>query len=392
MAGSVVHGGSMRILVSTWPAHGHVLPMIPLAAAAQRAGHEVVLASGVEGAVEAERRGVVAWDVGPSRAEADATFRAAVPDLGAVPADRRMATVIGGMFGRASFERARRLVPLAEAWQPELVVHSVTETAGAIAAARTGARHVVHGLGPLPPGAWDWFGAHLPELADRWDVPAVAGDILDVPYLDLCPPSLQPDAVAAFRDRWLLRPSPGDHGALPWGDDVLDALPFEQTVHLTLGTLFHGATHVFRTVLDGLRPLPVNVIVTVGPGGDVDALGPQPAHVLIADFAPHASLLPRCDVLVTQGGAGTILAALAHGVPHLIVPQGADQFVNAETAERAGVARRCLPGDLSPDAVTALVAELLGDGPVRDAARRVRAEIERMPSADDVVAALSCRG
>lgn len=31
----------MRILISTWPAHGHLLPMLPLARAAQDAGHEV---------------------------------------------------------------------------------------------------------------------------------------------------------------------------------------------------------------------------------------------------------------------------------------------------------------------------------------------------------------
>jgi UDP:flavonoid glycosyltransferase YjiC (YdhE family) len=380
----------MRVLLSTWPAHGHVLPMMPLAQAAQRAGHDVVVASGIEGAVEAERRGVAAWDVGPSRAEADAAFRAAVPDMGAVPPERRMATVIGGMFGRASFERARRLVPMAEAWRPDLVVHSVTETAGAIAAARTGARHVVHGLGPLPAGAWDWFGAHLPELAAAWDVPGLVEEILDVTYLELCPPSLQRDAVAAFTHRTLMRPSPGDDGPLPWTAHRIESLPFERTVHLTLGTLFHGATHVFRTVLEGLRPVPANVIVTVGPGADPASLGAQPAHVLIADFAPHASLLPRCDALVTQGGAGTILAALVHGLPHLILPQGADQFVNADTAERAGVALQLRPDQLTPDAVTAHVTELLDDdGALRRAAERVRAEVEQMPTADDVLADLS---
>jgi UDP:flavonoid glycosyltransferase YjiC (YdhE family) len=379
----------MRVLLSTWPAHGHVLPMMPIAHAAQRAGNEVVLASGSEGCAEAQRRGVPAWDVGPSRAEADAAFRAAVPDLGAIPADRRMATVIGGMFGRASFERARQLVPRAEAWRPDIVVHALTETAGAIVAARTGAAHVVHGLGPLPTRAWDWFGAHLPELAAAWDVPELADDILDVPYLELCPPALQSDAVADFRDRRPLRPSAGDEGPLPWDGEAFASLPFDRTIHLTLGTLFHEATHVFRLVLDGVRPLPVNVVVTVGPGADPAGLGPLPPHVLVADFAPHATLLPRCDALITQGGAGTILAALVHGLPHLILPQGADQFVNADTAERAGVARQLPPGRLTADAVTTAVAGLLDDAALRDAARRARAEIEHMPSADAVLATLT---
>lgn len=36
----------MRILFSAIPGYGHVLPLIPLAEAAIRAGHEVVLATG----------------------------------------------------------------------------------------------------------------------------------------------------------------------------------------------------------------------------------------------------------------------------------------------------------------------------------------------------------
>src|SRR5690242_13981043 len=103
----------MRVLVSTWPAHGHLLPLLPLIRAAQQAGHEVVVASGAEGVTEARRRGLTTWDIGPSRAESDAAFRSRVPDLDAVPPQRRMATVIGGMFGAAAFERAAGLVPRA---------------------------------------------------------------------------------------------------------------------------------------------------------------------------------------------------------------------------------------------------------------------------------------
>jgi len=381
----------MRILITTWPAHGHLLPMLPLARAAQRAGHEVVVASGAEGVAEARRRGLPTWDVGPSRAEADAAFRAVVPDLGAVPPDQRIPTVISGMFGAAAPRRAVELVPRAQEWKPDLVVHPVTELAGAIAAAHTGARHVVHGLGPIPAEAWAWFGSRFGALCREWDVPELADGILEATYLDNCPPSLQPDAVADFRRRRPLRSSPGEvqpGERLPWDDDTLAALPYEHTVHLTLGTLFHGATHVFETALAGLRHLPVNVLVTVGPGTDPRRLGPQPPHVLVADFAPHALLLPRCAALVTQGGAGTIVAALCHGLPHLILPQGADQFLNAATAERAGVALVLPPSQATPDAVGSVARRLLGDPSLTGAARAVRAEIETMPSADEVLAAL----
>ncbi len=379
----------MRVLVSTWPAHGHLLPLLPLIRAAQRAGHDVVVASGAEGVAEARRRGLATWDIGPSRAEADAAFRARVPDLGAVPPEQRMATVIGGMFGAAAFARAAKLVPRAQQWQPDLVVHPITELAGAVAAARTGARHAVHGLGPLPAEAWDWFGARLGDLSGEWDVPDLPATILDVPYLDNCPPALQADAVRAFRNRRPLRPTSGEvlpGERLPWDPDKL---PYQRSVHLTLGTLFFGATEVFRTALAGLRDLPVNVLVTAGPGSDPSRLGAQPPNVRIADFAPHALLLPRCSGLVTQGGAGTIVAALCHGLPHLILPQGADQFANSAAAAKAGVALVLPPSELTPAAVAHAATKLLEDTALTRNARTIQAEINAMPDADEVIGALT---
>lgn len=375
----------MRVLVSTWPAHGHLLPLLPLIRAAQRAGHDVIVASGAEGVAEARRRGLRTWDIGPSRAEADAAFRARVPDLSAVPPEQRMATVVGGMFGAAAFTRAASLVPRAEQWKPDLVVHPITELAGAVAAARTGARHAVHGLGPLPAEAWDWFGARLGDLSRDWDVPDLPATVLDVPYLDNCPPALQADAVRAFRDRRPLRPTsgevlPGEH--LPWDPAEL---PYQRSVHLTLGTLFFGATDVFQTALAGLRDLPINVLVTAGPGSDPTRFGHQPPNVRVADFAPHALLLPHCSGLVTQGGASTIVAALCHGLPHLILPQGADQFANGATAVAAGVALVLPPAELTQEAVAHTATRLLEDTALTRKARAIQAEIAAMPAADQVL-------
>ena len=148
-------------------------------------------------------------------------------------------------------------------------------------------------------------------------------------------------------------------------------------MHLTLGTMFHGATEVFQTALEGLTRLAVNVLVTVGPDSDPARLGPQPPQVFVADFVAHELLLPHCDALVTQGGAGTIVAALCAGLPHLILPQGADQFVNGATAEAAGVALTIPPAELTADGVTDAVRRLLEDPSFGAAARRVRARDRR---------------
>ena len=125
-----------------------------------------------------------------------------------------------------------------------------------------------------------------------------------------------------------MRATPGEAAPgeqLPWSDDDLAALPFDRTVHLTLGTMFHRATEVSQTRSRVSPELEVNVLVTVGPDTDTARIGPQPPQVLVADFVAHELLLPHCDTLVTQGGAGTIVAALCAGLPHLILHQH-DQY------------------------------------------------------------------
>ena len=379
----------MRVLISTVPAHGHLLPLLPIARAALRAGHEVVVATGTEGVAEARRRGFDTWTVGPSRAEADAAFRANVPDLMAIPADVRMPTVIAGVFGAAAVTSRRR--PGAAgggvgARPRDPPDHGDGRGRGCRPLRRPSRRARPRAAARLRRGRGSAPGS--PSCAPTGTSPTCAEGIVEAPYLDNCPPSLQPDTAVEFTNRMPIRPTAGDlipGERLPWTDDVLDALPFDRTVHLTLGTIFHGAVHVFEAALDGLAELPVNVLVALGPGADLDVLGPRPPHVLVADFVPHELVLPRCAALVTQGGAGTIVAALCHGVPHLILPQGADQFVNAETAERAGVALQLAPQHATPAAIAAAVGRLLDDDSIAGAARAASVEVADMPSADEVL-------
>jgi UDP:flavonoid glycosyltransferase YjiC (YdhE family) len=160
-------------------------------------------------------------------------------------------------------------------------------------------------------------------------------------------------------------------------------------MHLTLGTVFHQRRPgVLETAIAGLRELPVNLVVTVGPDVAPDRFGSQPPHVLIERYLPHALLLPRCDLVVSQGGAGILLGALAHGLPQLVLPQGADQFDNGAAAQRAGVALTLDDSAVTPLAITEAVGQLLGDPRYAAAARAVQKEIDTMPSADDVLTSM----
>jgi UDP:flavonoid glycosyltransferase YjiC (YdhE family) len=176
------------------------------------------------------------------------------------------------------------------------------------------------------------------------------------------------------------------HTGVPAPDDALptgfEALPYPRTIALTLGTVFSsadGARDVLEAALHGLRRLEANVVVITGPGSDVDRLGEQPDHVLVTPYIPYALLLPRIDLLVSQGGAGGVFGALSHGLPQLLLPQGGDQFTNTEACIRAGVALALLPASVNAGKVADLAARLLTHELYARAAQHVRREIQQMP-------------
>jgi len=128
-------------------------------------------------------------------------------------------------------------------------------------------------------------------------------------------------------------------------------------------------------VLAGLRDLPIDLIVTVGRDLDPDELGTQPASVHIERFLPQAELLPQCHLVVSHAGSGSVLGALAHGLPMVLIPIGADQPLNAARCEALGVAEVLEAAAVTPQEVREAVSRVLGDPAYRRAAERVRDEI-----------------
>jgi UDP:flavonoid glycosyltransferase YjiC (YdhE family) len=120
-------------------------------------------------------------------------------------------------------------------------------------------------------------------------------------------------------------------------------------------------------------------------------LGEQPPNVQIAEYIPQAELLPRCAAVVSHAGSGTFLAALTQGLPQLLLPQAADQFLNANAGAGAGVGRQIPPGEITAERVRDELEQVLNDPAIAAAARAMSTEICAMPSAGDVAEELARR-
>ncbi|MET8230386.1 glycosyltransferase [Micromonospora sp. NPDC005298] len=322
----------MRLLFASLASVGHTYPLIPLAVAARDAGHEVHFATGT--AVHA-----------PLAANGLRPFRP----------------------GDAFYEvYAEDLEPELARLRPDLVVHEWGLPGAAVAARRAGI-----------PGLWHGFGRMFPDGIGL-ERPMGNAEVGDRPHVDICPPSLQDREFLASQRRIALRPVPFSPPApLP---DVAGR-GSRPLVYLTLGTAF-GTPELLATAVAGLATLGADVVVAAGRVAPRE-LGEVPDHVTVHPWLPQAELLSHVDLVVHHGGSGTTLGALAVGVPQLMLPQGADQFANADAVSAAGAALRLLPHEVDAAAVAEQAGRLLprhGRSEHGDAARAIAGEIAAMPS------------
>ncbi len=381
----------MRVLFSSTAGYGHVFPMVPLARAVQAAGHDVCWATGSGSCALVEEAGIRAVPAGQDSASLAEGRRQVLAQAAGLPHDQLASFVFPRMFGGVRTPvMLADLLPLAQEWRPDLVVHEQAELAGPIAAAVLGIPNVTHAFGGGVPA--DYVREAGEQVAALWEkhhlpLPPFAG-CYDHLYLDICPPSVQTAALGHIATSQPLRPVPytgSEPAHLPAGVDSHDEAPL---IYVTLGTVPNEAP-VLQAVVAALAPGDYRLLVTVGPQGDPAALGPQPRNVAVERFVSQTAVLPRCAAVVSHGGSGTFLAALGLGLPQVLLPQAADQFRNATACSRSGVGVWLHPDDLTADAVAAAVALVLGDPTYRNAARAVGEEIAVMPSPRAVVGRLS---
>jgi MGT family glycosyltransferase len=197
------------------------------------------------------------------------------------------------------------------------------------------------------------------------------------------PPSLRDPAFPLPATAHALRPF-----ALEAPSKTADPLQVP-TVYFTLGTVFNlESGDLFGRVLAGLRDLPIDVVVTVGREIDPLEFGPQPANVRVERYIPQSELLPLCSLVVSHAGSGSVIGALAHGLPLVLIPMGADQPHNAARCAQLGVAQVLDAVEATPDTVREAVTTVLADPAYRHAAERIRDEFAALPDTAHAVTLL----
>ncbi len=367
----------MRVMFSSTSGDGHLNPMLPLASALREAGHDVAFAMAPEYQGQIARHGFEHLTAGIGLGELNR--RTFLPHDITAELPVELQIFVGRFALGDAPDRVPVLRDLIATWHPDVIVSEPCDLAAPIAAAAASRPFVLHSFGrPMP---MEYYEAAAPAVQALWasaglDLPGACG-VYGGTYIDICPTSLHTGGVPVGPTVHRLRPcSPAESSEAPaW----LMAMAEGSLVYVTLGTIFNNIDR-FRPILEGLAEHDGSVLVTIGKGNDPDALGLLPSNIRVERFLPQQHVLPHTDVMVAHAGSGSMLAAFSYGVPQLMLPSGADQFLNAEVSVGRGLARVLMPGEVTASRVENLVRELLIDTDIRGAAKSVATEITSMPS------------
>jgi UDP:flavonoid glycosyltransferase YjiC (YdhE family) len=371
----------MRLLLTSVPGLGHLHPVLPLALAAARAGHEVRVATGSERVDWVGRCGLAAQPAGLSLTAL--RERAVARGLTGPEIPRQMFTSI------AVPPLVADLLPLVDDWRPDLLLHEEGEYAAPLVAALRDLPCVTHSWS-APARSAEGRARLDGPLLDVWQQHGLAGPPRQVGelYLDACPPLLQlPDLTHVGAAVVPVHPSGFDGPPEP-APAWLAALP-RPAVYVTLGTEpAFSRPDLLQQLVDAAAAVAAGVVVTTGPHPSDTVTAPHEG-VHVAQYLPQSLVIPAVDAVVAHGGAGTTVGALLHGRPQLVVPGLApSQQGSAARVVAAGVGLRRDWADATPEDLRTAIEELLERTDLRRAAQHVRDALALLPRPDEVVALL----
>jgi len=380
----------MKILFSSTPGDGHINPLVPLASALNVDGHDVAFATSVEHASKVRGHGFEWFGCGPDN---DTLTSRLLPQLGDLPpltSPDYLPWVVSRRYAIGDApDRLADLRAIVGTWQPDLLIFESCDLATPIISAATGIPAVHHSFGRASPARcyaesmpyveplWKQFGASPPPLCGMYE---------NSKFIDICPTAIQSTGVPSSTFSLAMSPMgpPPLEVAPPW----IAQMPDRQTVYVTLGTVFNRIDQ-FRRFLEAFAHMDLNLIMTIGNDNDPADLGTPPPNVFVERFVAQDLLLPHVSAVVTHAGSGSMLAALAQGVPMLMLPRAADQYENAHACSSFGAARMLIPAQLTVDLLAAELQLVLSDQSYGERARLVREQIITLPTPAEVAHSLA---
>lgn len=425
-----------RFVLAATPIPGHVEPVVAAAAGLTARGHEVVLHTGSTFRAQVERAGARFM---PLRPEIDFDYRdidKRFPERAQLPpGPARMLWGLRHLFADAIAPQHDGLLAILEDFAADTILADMMflGTLPMLLGPRARRPAIVHlGISCLALTAPEaaFFGSALPpartaqqcqrnEAISQYmhghvfaPVQAYIDDALKkrgAPKL----PCFVSDAVIRLPDSYLqlgvpeieyqrsnlpgsirfvgsLPPHPAKFDPPEWWDDVRQARAAGRPVILlTQGTLANADFgELVIPAMQALAGREALAVVTTA-AGPAPVAAMAPANARVARFIPYWALLPHVDLLVTNGGYGTVLQALSLGIPMVVAGDTEEKPEIAARLAHAGVAIDLATGRPSAALLAAALDDILANPAYRRRAGDIGARLRGLDAIDAIEAALT---
>jgi rhamnosyltransferase subunit B len=105
-------------------------------------------------------------------------------------------------------------------------------------------------------------------------------------------------------------------------------------IAFTFGTGMAHPASLFRNALEACSRMGARAVFLTKYKDQLS--NPLPSTVFYSAFAPFQQLFPQCAAVVHHGGIGTVVKAMAAGIPQLICPMCFDQIDNGVRTKKLG--------------------------------------------------------
>lgn len=343
-----------RILFVTIPEKGHVNPMIGVAQVLYNKGYDLAFYAAADISEQVKKAGLdipVYFDKHP-KTDSEAFLTKGQAFAEKLQDKKWMRQWIKTLLIDAVPKQIPALEKVVNEFKPALIVTDPMVYAAALVAESKNIlwAGISSSLNPITPANWsceltetlDLYQKEREELFVTATKPQFKVSDLISPWLNIVfsteeyiPRSLSQNDFSFYVGASFNEGNRGDEQGFPF--HLLK--PNCKKVYMSLGSQVYYHPHLFKTVQEVFADSSIQLIFAVNELMNTSFVEELNDNVIAVSYAPQLQLLPHIDLMISHGGANSVMECLAHGKPIALLPICNDQFLQAKFVEKEQVGK-----------------------------------------------------